>query len=93
MISGTPANQRIRQEITGLPGGVRHVLMGRVGRDKVLGYVDDRLTLDWPADPSPRGADAWRLKDPRLVGIASTGEMLVHAACVVDLPSAARRKP
>ena len=93
MISGTPANQRIRQEITGLPGGVRHALMVRVRRDKVLGYVDDRLMLDWPADPSPRGADAWKLKDPRLVGVSSTGEMLVHAACVVDLPSAAPRKP
>jgi hypothetical protein len=66
--------------------------MVRVRREKVLAYVDDRLTLEWPADPSPRGADAWKLNDPKLVGIASTGEMLVHAACVVDLPSAAAQK-
>ena len=89
LITGTVATPHVNRELSGLEGGVRHALMVRVRHDKVLAYVDDRLLLDRPADASPRGPDAWKLKDPKLVGIASTGEMLVHAACVVDLPSAA----
>ena len=70
--------------------GVRHTSTVKVRHDHVMAYLDDKLMLDWPIDPTNvRGHDVWKLKDPKQLGLGFHGcDVIVHAAHVIDLPPA-----